>query len=296
MDYGVIFPTNELAHDPTAVRDFVQAAEDLGYKHLVTYDHVLGAPHENRTPPLWGPYTDRDPFHEPFVLLAYIAGITTRIGLMTGVLVLPQRQTALVAQQAAELSDLSGGRLTLGVGTGWNFVEYEALGVEFGDRGTRLNEQIEVLRKLWSESLLDYTGKYHRIDRAALVPRPKASIPIWVGGFTPAAMRRAARLGDGFIAGASGEMVHAQVEQLLPLLDEAGRDRSSFGLDEMVEYGTGPDEWHKEIAAWQKLGGTRMCIRTQVHGSAIRGDGPLGFETTEGHISAIETFMKEVGQ
>lgn len=295
MQFGVVFPTNEIAHDPVAVRDFSQAAEDLGYSHLVAYDHVLGAPHENRDPALWGPYTERDPFHEPLVLLAFLAAVTTRIELMTAVLVLPQRQTALVAKQAAELSALSGGRFTLGIGTGWNHVEYEAMGVDFAGRGDRLDEQVELLRLLWERPLLDFSGRFHNVERAGLVPLPQDRIPIWFGGGTPPSLRRAARLGDGFIAGAGGEYAHAQAELLNQILSDAGRDPSSFGLDEMVEYEAGPDAWSAEVEAWEKVGGTRLCIRTQAHGTGIRGDTPPAFDSTAGHIAAIESFMKEVG-
>ena len=192
MKIGAIFPTTEIGTDPVVIRDWAQTAEQLGYDHVVIYDHVLGAEHEGRDPLLTGPYTEADPFHEPFVLLAYLAGFTTKLELVTGILVLPQRQTVLVAKQAAELDLLSGGRLRLGVGTGWNFVEYESLGMTFEDRGQRFDEQIDLLRKLWSQPVLDFDGRYHRIDRAGLLPLPGRKIPIWFGAFTEVALRRAA--------------------------------------------------------------------------------------------------------
>src|SRR5580765_333967 len=182
MRFGAVFPTTEIGNDPGAIRDYAQTAEALGCARLTTYDHVLGAEHRDRQPPLRGPYTEQDPFHEPFVLLAYLAALTSTVELATGVLVLPQRQTALVAQQAAELDRLSGGRLVLGVATGWNHVEYTALGMTFPDRARRFDEQIGVLRMLWEQDLVDFTGTYHRIDRAALVPRPSRPIPLWMGG------------------------------------------------------------------------------------------------------------------
>ena len=160
---------------------------------------MLGAVHADRTPPLTGPYTEHDPFHDPFVMFAYLAGITERIGFATGVLVLPQRQTALVARQAADVDLLSGGRLRLGVGVGWNHVEYEALGQDFRTRGARQEEQIELLRRLFTEPVVDFSGRFDRVDRAALVPKPARSIPIWLGGSGDAAFDRAARLADGFI-------------------------------------------------------------------------------------------------
>src|SRR6266480_7553787 len=153
MEIGVVYPQNELRGDPTAVRRIGRAVEDLGFSHLLAYDHVLGAVHADRTPQLTGPYTELDPFHDPFVMFAYLAGITERIRFATGILVLPQRQTALVARQAADVDLLSGGRLRLGVGVGWNHVEYEALGMEWKTRGAHQAEQIEVMRRLWTEDL-----------------------------------------------------------------------------------------------------------------------------------------------
>src|ERR1700720_4169684 len=173
MQIGVVYPQNELRGDPTAVRRIGRAVEDLGFDHLLAYDHVLGAVHADRTPPLAGPYTGHAPFHDPFVMFAYLAGITERIGFATGILVLPQRPTALVARQAADVDLLSGGRLRLGVGVGWNYVEYEALGQDFHTRGAREEEQIGLLRLLWTEPVVAYTGRFDRIDRAGTLPRPR---------------------------------------------------------------------------------------------------------------------------
>src|SRR5579863_8560206 len=199
MQIGVVYPQNELGGDPTAVPRIGKAVEDLGFDYLLAYDHVLGAVHADRARPLTGPYTERDPFHDPLVTFAYLAAITERIGFATGVLVLPQRQTALVARQAADVDLLSGGRLRLGVGVGWNHVEYEALGQDFGTRGARQEEQIKLLRRLFTEPVVDFSGRFDRVDRAALVPKPTRSIPIWLGGGSEAAFDRAARLADGFI-------------------------------------------------------------------------------------------------
>ena len=172
MDLGAVFPTTQIGNDPAVIRDFAQTAEGLGYRRLITYDHVLGAVHADRDPPLPGPYTQDDPFHEPLVLFGFLAACTTVIELEAAVLVLPQRQTALVAKQAAEVDVLSAGRLVLAVGTGWNFVEYESLGMPFAARGRRLDEQVDLLRRLWREPVLDYRGEFHRIDRAGILPRP----------------------------------------------------------------------------------------------------------------------------
>src|SRR4051812_26990839 len=195
MEIGVIYPQIELGGDPAAVRRIGEAVEDLGFDYLLAYDHVLGAVHADRTPQLSIPFTE----HDPFVMFGYLAGITERIGFATGVLVLPQRQTALVARQAADVDLLSGGRLRLGVGVGWNPVEYEGLGLDFRTRGARQEEQIELLRRLFTEPVVDFSGRFDRIDRAALVPRPSRSIPIWLGGSGEPAYARAARLADGFV-------------------------------------------------------------------------------------------------
>ena len=199
MKIGVVYPQIELGEDPNAVRRIGKAVEDLGFDYLLAYDHVLGAVHDDRTPPLPGPYTERDPFHDPLVMFGYLAGITERIGLATGVLVLPQRQTALVARQAADVDLLSEGRLRLGVGVGWNHVEYEALGQDFRTRGAREEEQIGLLRRLFVEPVVDFGGRFDRVDRAALIPKPARAIPIWLGGSGEKAFDRAARLADGFI-------------------------------------------------------------------------------------------------
>jgi probable F420-dependent oxidoreductase len=182
MQLGVVFPQTEIGNDPSIIRDYAQTAEGLGYSHILAYDHVLGASVKNRTD--WrGPYTSDTPFHEPFVLFGYMASITERVGFTTGVIILPQRQTALVAKQAAQVDLLSGGRLRLGVGIGWNEVEYEALGEEFGNRGRRMEEQVELLRRLWTEPVVDFTGRWHRVPEAGINPLPvQRPIPVWIGG------------------------------------------------------------------------------------------------------------------
>src|SRR5262247_526504 len=173
MHYGAVFPQTEFGNDRQAIKDYAQTAEALGYDYLVVYDHVLGA-HPNREPKLTGPYTYEHPFHEPMVFFGFLAAITTRLELVTGILILPQRQTALVAKQTAEVDVLSKGRLRLGIGIGWNYVEYDALGEEFRTRGRRVGEQIEVLRKLWTEPLVTYKGSDHVIDNAGLNPCPSS--------------------------------------------------------------------------------------------------------------------------
>jgi probable F420-dependent oxidoreductase len=201
MKVGAVYPSTELGGDVEALERFAVAIEAMGYDHLVLYDHVLGATHARRDPPLIGPYTEKDPFHDPLVAFSFLAGLTRRIELVTGILILPQRQTVLVARQAADVALLSRGRLRLGVGIGWNPVEYDALGEDFHRRGRKFDEQIPYLRRLWREELIDFAGNFHRIDRANLMPRPSAPIPIYCGGLSEPAYRRAAKLADGFIFG-----------------------------------------------------------------------------------------------
>ena len=235
MQIGAVYPQTELRGDPTAVRRLGLAVEELGFDHLLAYDHVLGAVHADRTPPLTGPYTEHDPFHDPFVMFAYLAGITERLKFATGILILPQRPTALVARQAADLDLLSGGRLRLGVGIGWNHVEYEALGQRFGTRGARQEEQIGLLRRLFTEPVVDFTGRFDRIDRAALVPRPAHPIPIWLGGSSEAAYDRAARLADGFIF--IGGDIDRTIDAWKRLRDRAhrlGRSDEEFAAEYVV--------------------------------------------------------------
>src|ERR1700761_2424143 len=233
LQIGAVYPQIELGGDPVAVRQIGTGIEELGFDHLLAYEHVLGAVHADRTPPLTGPYTEHDPFHDPLVMFAYLAAITRRIRFVTGILVLPQRQTALVARQAADVGLLSGGRLRLGVGVGWNHVEYEALGEDFRTRGARQEEQIGLLRQLFTEPVVDFSGRFDRIDRAALVPKPSRPIPIWLGGSGEAALGRAARLGDGFIfSGSRGiERALAGWAQLRDRLAESGRPVEDFGAE-----------------------------------------------------------------
>ena len=289
---GVVFPTCEIGDDPVAVRDFAQAVEDLGYDHLVAYDHVVGAVHADREPPLWGPYTEADPFHEPFVLFGFLAGVTRRLELTTGVIILPQRQTVLVAKQAAEIAVLSGGRLRLGVGTGWNYVEYDSLGVPFARRGARLDEQVEVLRRLWREPLIDFDGQFHRIDRGGILPQPAGDIPIWFGGSSPQALSRAVRLGDGFLFGSSGPRIVGLVEQTHELLAAAGRDASSFGFEALVDWTKGPDGWRAELDEWRRVGGTHMSVRTMSTAAAFMKVEPPRFTSVGEHIAALEQYMQ----
>jgi probable F420-dependent oxidoreductase len=281
MKVGIVYPQTELGGNPDAVRRVGLATEELGFDHLLLYDHVVGAVHEDRDPPLMGPYTDKDPFHDPFVAFGFLAGITDRIEFVTGILVLPQRQTVLVARQAADVDLLSGQRLRLGVGPGWNPVEYDALGQDFGTRGRRLDEQIGLLRELWTKPLLDYRGKFDSIDRGNINPRPKRSIPIWVGGFVDRAYRRGGRLGDGFIFAGPLKGTRGPIKGVLSawlrvqhhLSDNRG-STDGFGADFVMLEARGVDSVADTIREWQDAGGTHATFVTA----------GMGFESAEAHV------------
>jgi probable F420-dependent oxidoreductase len=278
MQIGVVYPQTELGGDPTAVRRIGRAVEELGFAHLLAYDHVLGAVHAERTPPLTGPYTEHHPFHDPFVMFAYLAGITERIRFATGVLILPQRPTALVARQAADLDLLSGGRLRLGVGVGWNHVEYEALGQSFRTRGARQEEQIKLLRRLFTEPVVDFSGRFDRVDRAALVPKPARSIPIWLGGSSEVAFDRAARLADGFIfIGAGIDHIVDAWNRLRERVRSLGRPVEDFGADYVALPQDGVDGLTAQIDAWRGAGGTHVSVVTM----------GLGLDSVDGHIDYL---------
>ncbi|MFQ5436585.1 MAG: LLM class F420-dependent oxidoreductase, partial [Anaerolineae bacterium] len=198
MKIGLVYPQIEYSNDPIAIRDYAQTAEALGYDFIVAYDHVLGA-NPDRPGGWQGPYTYVNPFHDPFVMFSYMAAQTERIAFATGILILPQRETAVVAKQAATLDLLSSGRFRLGVGNGWNKVEFVALNQDFHTRGRRMEEQVQLLRRLWTEDLITYEGEWHTIPDAGLNPRPNRRIPIWFGGGADAVLRRIARLGDGWM-------------------------------------------------------------------------------------------------
>lgn len=290
MKIGAVFPHLEIGSDPVVIRDWAQAAEEIGYSHLLVYDHVIGAVHENREPPLWGPYTEQSLFHEIFVLFGYFAACTERVGLASGIVILPQRQTVLVAKQAAEVDLLSGGRLRLGVGTGWNYVEYDSLNENFDDRGQRQEEQVELLRRLWLEPVLNFDGKWHQIDRAGLKPLPGRQIPIWFGGFSDVAFRRAAKIGDGFIFGSSQEQNLQAVDRLKTFLDSEGRF-GEFGIEALVNYQAGADQWVADIQAWIDAGADYVSMRAM----ALRGMGD-GLGSAQAHIDALSTYWNEVGE
>lgn len=287
LRFGAVYPQTEIGDDPLVIRDYAQAAEDLGYAHILAYDHVLGA-NPNRPEGFRGPYTSESPFHEPFVLFSYMAGFTREIEFAPGIIILPQRQTALVAKQAATLDVLSGGRLRLGVGLGWNKIEYIALGEEFHNRGRRIEEQVTLLRKLWTQPLVDFQGRWHNIPDAGLNPLPvQRPIPIWFGGKAEPALERAARLGDGWMLNVpTPEQARPDVEKMHGYLRQAGRDPAGFGIEPRLAYGSGDAaEWHRLIQEWQALGATHLSLNTMRH----------GFDTASAHIDALRTFAEAAG-
>ena len=259
MRLGAVYPQTEIAHDPSALGEIGVGVDDLGYDTLLFYDHVVGAQHADREPALWGPYTEADPFHDPFVACGYLAAITSRVELATGVLILPQRQTVLVAQQAADVDLLSGERLRLGVGVGWNWVEYDALGQDFSTRGARLDEQIPLLRRLWLEPLVSFDGRFDAVDRGCINPRPRRSVPVWVGGFGEAAFRRGATLGDGFTFAGDLDTCLDGLARVRALLTEAGRADDPFGTELILSRAKTPETVVEHAERWQAAGGTAVC-------------------------------------
>lgn len=307
MRVGVVIPTMEIGNDPGGIRDYVETVEGLGFKHIVGFDHVLGAGLANR--PQWrGPYNHKNPFHEPFVLFGFIAAITKQIEMATGVIILPQRQTALVAKQAAEVDVLSKGRLRLGIGVGWNAVEYEALGKNFHDRGKRYEEQIDLLRQLWANDLVTFNGKYEQIPDAGINPLPvNKSIPLWIGGNAEPALQRAAKMADGwFPLFGPGEKGAERLERMKNYLRASNRGITDFGpkfgVDPMIQTGRGlsdnlppiekdpeflknqpgPQEWAAEADWWKRHGATHISLNTMLGGR----EGP------KAHIEVVQKFAQ----
>jgi probable F420-dependent oxidoreductase len=273
MRVGAVFPQTEIGSDPADVRRWATTVEDLGYDHVLAYDHVLGAGTDTR--PGWQGYTSDTLFHEVFVLYGYLAAVTSRVELVTGVLILPQRQTALVAKQAAEVDVLSGGRLRIGIGVGWNPVEYEALGESFKDRGVRSEEQIALLRELWAAPLVTFEGRWEQVDNAGINPRPVSD----------RTLRRVARIGDGWLPNAAPAEGAEMVERLRGYALGAGRDPADIGLEPRLNLATVPPaERAGYVAAWQRLGATHLTVATM----------GAGYTTLDDHLGALETAIADV--
>lgn len=278
MRVGVAIP-QEIAGDPHSLSAFATGVEELGYAHLLVFDHVVGAARDSR--PTWnGPYDLSDPFHEPLVLLSWVAARTNRIGLATGILILPQRQTVLVAKQAAELDLLSGGRLRLGVGVGWNSVEYEALGMPFSVRGPRIEEQIHLLRRLWTESQVTFDGTWDQVRAAGLNPGPiQRPIPLWMGGSAGQVVKRAVAMADGWMPMVRPDKAGRRlIAEARTIAGSAGRDSASMGLEGRVTLRQmPPDEWDAEVLAWDELRATHVTINTS----------GLGLTSVDAHLEVL---------
>ncbi len=295
MQVGITLPLIDIGGDPVTVRDFAQAAEGLGYHHLGAPDHVLGANVENR--PDWGQRnTSADLFHDPFVLFGYLSGLTRTIGFSTQVLILAQRQAALVAKQAASLDVLSGGRFRLGVGIGWNPIEFQALNEDFKTRGRRSEEQVRVMKALWAERHVKFSGEWHTIDDAGINPLPtRRTIPLWFGGHEDVTLRRIAKWGDGWImlAHPQGPEATAQFAKLRQYVKDAGRDPGSVGLEVWVSTaeGKGPEDWRRAFEGWKAAGVTHVTLNTTY------GRGPhtrITGRTLADHMTAMRDYIAAV--
>jgi probable F420-dependent oxidoreductase len=286
MEIGVVFPQTEIGHNPVAVRDYAQTAEGLGFSHIDAYDHVLGA-NPNRPGGWSGPYTHESSFLEIFVLLSYVAALTQKLILSTNIVILPQRQTVLAAKQAATIDVLSSGRLRFGMALGWNEVEYIALNENFKNRARRIEEQVEVLRLLWTQPLVQFDGRWHHIPDAGIKPLPiQRPIPIWFGGTADAALERAAKLGDGWMINirAPQDARHA-FDVVHRALDKFGRDRKKFGIEARLAYGDGdPRTWEKRMREWQDLGATLFSLNTM----------GAGLTSPQGHMDALRRFAQAI--
>ena len=278
MRVGVTFPQTELGGDPGAVRAYGQRVEELGFSHVLVYDHVVGAdPTVHRD---WnGPYDVHTTFHEPFVMFGYLAAVTRSLELVTGVIILPQRQTALVAKQAAEVDLLSEGRFRLGIGVGWNAVEYEALGEDFGSRGKRSAEQITLLRRLWTEQSVTFDGEFHKVTGAGIAPLPvQRPIPVWIGAASAPGFKRAGRLADGWFPmmgpGPSLDEARAVVERAAV---EAGRDPASIGMEGRVDWRGDSEATINELKAWAEAGASHVTVNTM----------GAGLRTVDDHLAAL---------
>ena len=296
MQLGALLPLGDIGGDPATVRDYAQQAESLGYDFLEAADHVLGVNVASR--PDWDltRNTSADLFHDPFVLFGFLAGCTRKLGFSTGVLILPQRQTALVAKQAACLDVLCGGRFRLGIGVGWNEVEFIGLNENFRNRGRRSEEQVQVMQQLWAQPHVTVKGRYHTIDDAGINPRPASGrVPVWFGGHHEHTLQRVAKWGDGWMpnAYAPDDGALAIFEQLRSLTRQAGRDPASVGIEVWTSCGSGdPADWRRDAAFWKQAGATHLCLTTTYnrrHHHRIDGRAPAD------HLAALRRYRDAVG-
>lgn len=282
MQIGVVFPQTEIGTDPGGIREYGQAVERMGFSHILAYEHVIGANRASR--PDWGrrPYDLDSMFHEPFVLFGFIAAATSTIGLVTGIVILPQRQTVLVAKQAATLDVLSNGRLRLGIGIGWNDVEYTALGMNFRDRGRRSLEQVEVMRALWTNRAVTIDKRWHKIPDAGLWPLPvQRPIPVWFGGMADQVLDRVARIGDGWLPQFEpGDAARASLAKLHDLARKYGRNPDGIQIEGRMSLKLGEEStWESKRKDWEDLGANYLSLNTM-------GDGLKGAEQ---HLRRLES-------
>ena len=285
MEIGAVFPHNEIGTDPQAIKDYAQGVEELGVTHLLIYDHVLGADRD-RPGGFEGPYDKDVAFHEPFTTFAFIAAVTKKLDMITTVMILPQRQTVLVAKQAAELAILSNNRFKLGIGVGWNTVEYTGLNENFKNRGKRQEEQVELMRLLWESEVLEYKGEYHHIDKASINPRPSKSVPIWFGGGAPQLIERCADLGDGWIPlMGPNEAARKTLAAIKEKRESKGLNWDNFGVQAQAQYAGGDAErWNKHAEKWRNLGASHLAIAT--HNAEPT--------NVEGHLGRIKEYLNAV--
>jgi len=285
MHLGAVLPHNEIGTDPSAIAAYLRGLEELGITNLLVYDHVLGAD-PDRPGGFKGAYDKDVAFHEPLTFFAFAAGLTTTLEFVSCVMILPQRQTVLVAKQAAEVAILSGGRLRLGVGTGWNVVEYVGLNETFSNRGRRQAEQVQLMRRLWTEPSFEFHGEFHTIDRAGINPLPPAPIPIWFGGSAPAAIERCARLGEGWVPlGTPNDSSRERIDTIRRIREEEGLSMDGFAIQAQAQYAGGnPERWRSHAQRWKELGATHLAIATHNAGPT----------DVDGHLARVAEYLDAV--
>ena len=285
MHIGAVMPHNEIGNDPGAITAYAQGAEELGMTHLLIYDHVVGVD-RNRPGGFEGPYDSDTAFREPMVLFGFLAACTQTLELVTAILILPQRQTVLVAKQAAEVAILSNNRLVLGVGVGWNTVEYDALNEEFGNRGRRQEEQVELMRRLWNEDVFSYDGEHHRFEHASILPRPDRPVPVLFGGSAPALLDRCARIGDGWLPlGSPNDKAADRIAEMRRVREGAGLSWDGFEIRVQAQWGGGtPERWRSHAQRWKDLGATHLAIATHNAGDT----------DVDGHLARIAEYRAAV--
>lgn len=294
MQLGALMPLGDIGGDAATVREYAETMESMGYDFIEAPDHVLGVNAASR--PGWDRNDNEDLFHDPFVLFGFLAGCTSKIGFSTGVLILPQRQTVLVAKQAASLDVLCGGRFRLGIGVGWNEVEYVGLNENFKNRGRRSEEQVQVMQALWANKHVAFKGSYHTIEDAGINPRPPSGrVPVWYGGHHDATLPRIAKWGDGWMPNAyqPDDSALAIFEKLRSLTREAGRNPSAVGIEVWTSCGNGtPAEWAKEVAFWKRAGATHIALTTTFH---RRHHHRIAGHSIADHLDAARRYRDAVG-